>query len=142
MQENQELNIILYLPWPPSINNYYVKTRNGVFLSKSAKDFRKEVYNRVLEQNCLNLKLDCSLEMTIFKFPPDKRKRDLDNYNKALWDSLTNAGLWVDDSKVDSVIEYRCEPLKFGLVILLLKIGPGTYSKNLVELYIGDSGRA
>ncbi len=37
-------------------------------------------------------------------FPPDNRIRDLDNYNKALFDALTNAGVWEDDRQVKRML--------------------------------------
>ena len=36
----------------------------------------------------------------IVLYPPDERRRDIDNYNKALFDALTHAGIWEDDSQV------------------------------------------
>lgn len=38
-----------------------------------------------------------AVEITLF--PPDMRRRDTDNYNKALFDALTHAGVWEDDSR-------------------------------------------
>lgn len=40
----------------------------------------------------------------IVLFPPDQRRRDLDNYNKALFDALTHAGVWEDDSQVKKML--------------------------------------
>jgi crossover junction endodeoxyribonuclease RusA len=36
--------------------------------------------------------------------PPDARRRDIDNYNKALFDALTHAGIWEDDSQVKRML--------------------------------------
>ncbi len=35
---------------------------------------------------------------------PSNRIRDLDNYNKALFDALTHAGVWEDDSQVKRML--------------------------------------
>ena len=40
----------------------------------------------------------------ILLFPPDARRRDIDNYNKALFDALTHAGIWEDDSQVQRML--------------------------------------
>ncbi|NBW23084.1 MAG: RusA family crossover junction endodeoxyribonuclease, partial [Caulobacteraceae bacterium] len=40
-------------------------------------------------------------------FPPDKRKRDLDNVLKSLLDALTHANVWDDDSQIDDLRIYR-----------------------------------
>ena len=47
-----------------------------------------------LETNTVNF------EATVLLYPPQKRNRDLDNYQKALFDSLTHAGVWVDDRQI------------------------------------------
>ncbi|WP_275272978.1 RusA family crossover junction endodeoxyribonuclease [Pantoea ananatis] len=41
-----------------------------------------------------------NVEVTLLLYPLDKRNRDLDNYQKALFDSLTHAGVWVDDRQI------------------------------------------
>lgn len=38
----------------------------------------------------------------MIEFPPDARRRDIDNYNKALFDALTHAGIWEDDSRAEN----------------------------------------
>ncbi len=36
-------------------------------------------------------------------YPPDNRRRDIDNTLKCLFDSFTHAGVWEDDSQVKSL---------------------------------------
>ena len=40
------------------------------------------------------------MKLTLSVYPPDKRKRDIDNILKALLDSLTNAKVYLDDSLI------------------------------------------
>ena len=44
-------DIVLHLPWPPTINAYYRSTRSGIkYLDKSVRKFRKEVEESIHEQ--------------------------------------------------------------------------------------------
>ena len=57
-------------------------------------------------------------------YPPDRRKRDIDGYLKALLDSLTHAGVWLDDEQVDSIYITRGEVVKGGkAVVEILPMG-------------------
>lgn len=47
------------------------------------------------------------VSVVIEAFPPDKRRRDLDNLLKGLFDSLTHAGVWLDDYQVNDVRIFR-----------------------------------
>ncbi len=40
------------------------------------------------------------LMVEIIIYPPDKRKRDMDNIKKALFDALQHAGLYKDDYQI------------------------------------------
>ncbi len=40
----------LTLPFPPTVNNYYLKTRYGIRVSKSGKTFRKAVADAIHQQ--------------------------------------------------------------------------------------------
>ncbi|WP_134871266.1 RusA family crossover junction endodeoxyribonuclease, partial [Cronobacter sakazakii] len=55
-----------------------------------------------------------SVEITLY--PPDARRRDIDNYNKALFDALTHAGVWEDDSQVKRMLVEWGPVIKKGRV--------------------------
>jgi crossover junction endodeoxyribonuclease RusA len=97
----------LYLPFPPTVNNYYVKTQRGVFISQKGRKFRDEVLTSIIEQIGDSVPIGDKMLVEIILFPPDKRKRDVDNYNKALLDAITETGLWEDDSLIDQLFNYR-----------------------------------
>lgn len=101
----------LILPFPPTVNNYYVKTQRGVFISQKGRFYRKNVSDSVIEQ-LPEVHIEEKIHLSVILYPPDNRKRDLDNYMKAMLDALTQCGFWTDDSLIDQLIIYRGEVLK------------------------------
>jgi crossover junction endodeoxyribonuclease RusA len=51
-------------------------------------------------------------------YPPDKRKRDVDNVLKALLDALRVGGAYSDDSQIGRLLIERKAPKKGGEVIV------------------------
>lgn len=45
-------------------------------------------------------------------YPADRRRRDLDNYPKAVFDALTAARVWEDDTIIDELYIVRKVPDK------------------------------
>jgi crossover junction endodeoxyribonuclease RusA len=58
------------------------------------------------------------LGVNIKLYPPCKRKRDVDNFLKAVLDLMTKAGVWQDDSQVDILTVSRESKCKGGKVII------------------------
>lgn len=107
----------IYLPFPPTVNNYYVKTQRGVFISQKGRKFRHDTAEAVNEQ-LPGVHIDEKMLVEVVLYPPDKRVRDLGNYDKALMDALTECGLWEDDSLIDQQFFYRGEKHKGGMVFM------------------------
>jgi crossover junction endodeoxyribonuclease RusA len=100
----------LYLPFPPTVNNYYKKSKSGGrFISEKGRRFRQDVVEAISEQIGSSVPLDDRLLVEVILFPPDNRARDVDNYNKALLDAITESGFWMDDKLVDQLFVYRGE---------------------------------
>ena len=113
------MKIEVFLPFPPSINSYYVKTRNGVFISASGKAYHKRVLEDIKEQcGPAFLPISIYVHLSVVLFMPDKRKRDLDNYMKPLLDSLTRCAFYEDDSLVNQLFVYRGAPRLSGSVFI------------------------
>ena len=116
-------SIYIYLPWGPSVNNYYSPGSGKIrYVSASGQKFRRDVEQCINEQ-CPGLVLDGRLCVDVILYPPDKRKRDLDNYMKALLDALTHSGFWVDDEQIDQLQIYRGEIIKNGLILVEINQG-------------------
>lgn len=77
----------------------------GVIVSAEGRQYRQDVGVQVLIQRAAK-KFAGRLDVAIYAFPPDKRRRDLDNLLKSCLDALTHAGVWLDDSQID-VLQIR-----------------------------------
>lgn len=112
------------LPWPPSVNDYWGvstahKTKKQIWYVKPAgKAFRDECYYIARQKTAL----DGKLELRVVAFPPDKRRRDLDNLLKATCDALEYANVVGDDYQFCKKTIERASTTKNGA--LLVSVGP------------------
>ena len=97
------------LPWPPSVNRYYRHVGPRVLISREGRKYRMMTVSRLGGRFP---KLTGNLRVSAEFYPPDARRRDLDNVGgKALLDSLQAAGLFEDDSQIKSLRLDMREPL-------------------------------
>ena len=61
------------------------------------------------------------VEVDIQAYPPDRRKRDLDNIQKILLDSLQAAGIYKDDCQVDKITISRGPVVPEGMIVVDIK---------------------
>lgn len=112
-------NKSLRLPWPPSVNNYWVRTRFGsLAVGKKGKAFRLDVKDIVGTHSFGSARL----KVTILVNPPDKRKRDLDNLLKSTLDALEHAGLYDDDCQIDDLRIIRGDKEQGGALDVYLEV--------------------
>lgn len=64
------------------------------------------------------------LRVDVLVYPPDRRKRDLDNLGKALLDALTKARVWADDSQIDVLTFSRKTIHRGGVVVVRIEVIP------------------
>ena len=108
----------LTLPWPPSANTYYRHVSRGplagrTLLSEAGRAYRKSV-DAVVAQARARKALAVPLEVRIAAFPPDRRKRDLDNLLKSVLDCLEASGVIENDNLIESLSIYRAERIAGG----------------------------
>ena len=112
--------IELTLPWPPSTNTVWRNVKGRTLLSKRGREFRRLV-GEMVGQQYEDAPLRGRLTVTVILFPPDRRKRDIDNYGgKALLDALTHAQVWADDEQIDRLMIIRDERIKGGACRVLI----------------------
>jgi crossover junction endodeoxyribonuclease RusA len=90
-------SIRLTLPYPPSANRYWRSARGRVFVSKEAKDFKKEVC-KIAKARGLNSPFTGPVGVELHAYRPAKRG-DLDNTIKVTLDSLKGI-TFEDDNQV------------------------------------------
>ena len=98
------------LPFPPSVNTYWRAPNSGPLkgrhlISAKGRAYQSAACAAIIEQlRRLPKPSNSPASVEIMLFPPDARRRDIDNYNKALFDALTHAGVWEDDSQVKRML--------------------------------------
>ena len=99
--------IKLKLPYPPSVNHYWGQVGSKKFLGKKGKEFREAVF--LCSLNARQGVLNGRLEVKVYLYPPDKRKRDIDNVLKSLLDAMEHASIYENDSQIDKLCITRME---------------------------------
>ncbi len=142
--------VTLELPWPPSINSYFMEyamppaaakvmerirawgatdlhvwlrqnTRTMKRVGDKGHEYRAAVQEYVLV-NRLNKGFREPLLMHMDFYAPDRRQRDLDNHYKPLIDALEHACVFLDDSQIKGHrTMMQQEIIKGGKVVVRLE---------------------
>src|SRR5262245_3875154 len=97
------------LPYPPSINHYWRRVGPRTLISREGRRFRQRVMAILSAQRVEALAGPLAVEVEIH--PPDHRRRDIDNLQKALLDALQHGGAYQDDSQVVRLVIVKREPV-------------------------------
>jgi len=112
--------LVLNLPLPPSINHYWGTHGHRRYVSKAGVAFKEAVSDYVAEYNVPKLGKS-RLEFQVTLYPKDRRKQDIDNRIKALWDALADAGVFDNDEQIDVLIVHRGEIKKGGGCLVMIE---------------------
>ena len=86
------------LPYPPSLNHYWRRSGPRTLISREGRRFRRDVMAILAARRIEPLLGPLAVEVDVF--PPDNRRRDIDNLPKALLDALEHGGAYADDSQI------------------------------------------
>ena len=104
------------LSLPPSVNHYYRRVGPRTLISREGRAFRRTVCS-ILSAAAAR-PVTGSLAVSIDVYPPDRRRRDLDNVMKALLDALEHGGAYHDDSQIDDLHIRRRGVVPGGKVVV------------------------
>lgn len=109
----------LNLPYPPSINHYWRRVGARTLISRGGRVFRQAVCSILAAYAVKPLNGPLAVEVQVH--PPDKRRRDVDNVQKALLDALQHGGAYVDDSQIVRLAIEKREPVEGGKTIVRIR---------------------
>ena len=116
----------IVLPWCPSVNSYWRTVKGRTMISKKGRLYKQAAARAVLAAKA-NKFLACRLRVRLVAYPPDRRRRDIDNLCKSVLDSMQAAGVYLDDSQIDELTIIRASVEKGGVIVAEIEpINKGT----------------
>ncbi len=107
------------LPYPPSINHYWRRVGPRTLISREGRRFRERVV-AILAALCIR-PLKGKLAVNVEVFPPDRRRRDLDNCLKSLLDAMEHGGAYADDCQIVKLTIEKREPVEGGRTLVRIR---------------------
>lgn len=111
--------IELELPYPPSVNHLYRHPGPRTLISREGRRYREAVCALLAAARVARFEGPLHIEIELY--PPDRRRRDVDNAQKALLDSLQHGGLYRDDSQIAKLEIERREVVPGGRTIVRIE---------------------
>ncbi len=106
------------LPYPPSINKYWRRVGNRTLISRGGRVFRSQVVAILRAMDVEPMVGDLAICVDVY--PPDRRRRDLDNVQKALFDALEHGGAYGNDNQIKRIVIERREPMEGGKACVVI----------------------
>lgn len=118
-KQNESERLTLEFSFPPSVNHYLGRRNHHTYKTAQAKAYNAEVYALVLQAHAA-LRLDTPLTVWYQYWFPDRRKRDVANYEKVLTDSMVTANVMVDDYLIYDIRQTKMGYCKGGKVRVII----------------------
>ncbi len=133
----EDKTLYLFITKPPKGKaNRYIRQKNGaVFKPWLVTSWEAlalwEIQNQ-LKENAFNSPFSCEVSVDIVIFLPDKRRRDIDNMLKTLWDTLEKADVIENDNLIHEV--HTIKHIEKGLNGIFLAIKPYKKEENMKNI--------
>ena len=108
-----------HLPYPPSVNHYWRRVGQRTLISRGGRAFRAAVCSLLAAQGVRPITGPLTVDVVIH--PPDRRRRDIDNVQKALLDALQYGGAYADDSQIVRLAIEKGKPVEGGKTIVQIR---------------------
>lgn len=115
------------LPFPPSVNHYYRRVGPRTLISRQGREYRRAICGLLAPAGGSGIRKPPAggrIALAMDAFPPDRRRRDLDNLLKCTQDCLAHAGAFEDDSQIDLLTVSRCRPVPAGRIVVRIEMLP------------------
>ncbi len=104
------------LPYPPSVNHYYRRVGPRTLISREGRTYRRRVCSVLAASGTSTLA--GPVAVTVEVYPPDRRRRDLDNCLKSLLDALEKGGAYENDSQIVRLVAEKRDPVEGGRAVV------------------------
>ncbi|GIW56169.1 MAG: hypothetical protein KatS3mg082_2706 [Nitrospiraceae bacterium] len=104
------------LPYPPSINHYWRRVGTRTLISRTGRRFRRQVMAILAGEGVEPLAGPLAVDIELY--PPDRRRRDVDNCLKSVLDALETAGAYHDDCQVVRLAIAKCHTVPGGKTVV------------------------
>lgn len=111
---------VVELPYPPSINTYWRHVGTRTIISRRGRAFRETVCSILAAAGVVPLVGPLIVEIAIF--PPDRRRRDVDNVLKSLLDALQHGRAYLDDSQIVRLTIERRNVIDGGRSLVSIRV--------------------
>ncbi len=123
-------------PWSVSTNAIWVPVRGRLVTSNEYKQYIRDLGLELLAQHLPKFVTTLPILARVYLFPPDtKVRRDIDNWEKSLFDGLVSNGVLLDDRFIKKMLVVDCPPVKNGAIIIEFEnFDPREDSAKIIEL--------